>query len=69
MSKKIMGKLLVKFNKKQSKELFKLARKLNTDTSGVLLKALSLLEIAVQEGKKGNGIGIINGREIVEIYG
>lgn len=64
------GRLNVQFNSKQNNALAKLADDLETTKSGVLKRALALLDIVVREKKHGNSVGIINdGKEIKEIVG
>jgi len=63
-------KFQAQFTRQQSSAISKMARELKTNKKEVIRKALALLQVAVNERKIGNHIGITkNCVEIKEIVG
>lgn len=60
----------VAFNKAQAKCLEEMAKELDTTKAAVLRAALSLLQTALHEKKRGNSIGVIRDDKVIkEIIG
>lgn len=65
-----MCQKLVQFGDDQGAALERLAQELGQTQSGIIRSGLALLQIAVREARKGNGIGIVSaGRVITEMSG
>jgi hypothetical protein len=65
-----MKRFNVEFSDQQVEILGRMASNLETTKAGVVKTALSLLEIAIREGRNGNSIGIVNGGAVIkEIVG
>jgi len=64
------SRLNVQFNERQKKTLDEMSVELGTTRTGVLKTALSLLEIALTEQKRGNRLGVVKDDEVLkEIVG
>lgn len=60
----------VTFTSRQTAALENMAEELGTTKADVLVKALSLLQVAIREKREGNSLGIIRGTQVVkEIVG
>lgn len=56
----------VTFNRRQRKSLREMAEDLKTTEAEVILRALGLFYIGVEETKGGNELGVIKGNKIIK---